>query len=32
VWVNGREVWRDGKVTEQRPGRVIRRAASNARM
>jgi N-acyl-D-amino-acid deacylase len=25
VWVNGREVWRDGTVTEERPGRVIRR-------
>jgi len=25
VWVNGREVWRDGTVTDERPGRVIRR-------
>jgi len=27
VWVNGREVYRDGAVTTERPGRVIRRAA-----
>lgn len=26
VWVNGRPVWRDGKPTGERPGRVIRRA------
>jgi N-acyl-D-amino-acid deacylase len=32
VWVNGREVYRGGTVTEERPGRVLRRAASKARM
>ena len=25
VWVNGREVFRDGKATGERPGRVVRR-------
>jgi N-acyl-D-amino-acid deacylase len=25
VWVNGQPVWRDGKTTGARPGRVIRR-------
>jgi N-acyl-D-amino-acid deacylase len=25
VWVNGRPVWRDGKTTGERPGRVLRR-------
>jgi N-acyl-D-amino-acid deacylase len=26
VWVNGREVWRDGTTTGERPGQLIRRA------
>ncbi|HEV8363714.1 MAG TPA: amidohydrolase family protein, partial [Gemmatimonadaceae bacterium] len=32
VWVNGHPVWRDGKVTGERPGRVLKRqsAASNS--
>ena len=28
VWVNGRAVWRDGKVTGAHPGQVLRRAGS----
>jgi hypothetical protein len=27
VWVNGAEVFADGKTTTARPGKVIRRAA-----
>jgi N-acyl-D-amino-acid deacylase len=27
VWVNGRTVWRDGEVTGEHPGRVLRRGA-----
>ncbi|MFN8878109.1 MAG: N-acyl-D-amino-acid deacylase family protein [Gemmatimonadota bacterium] len=30
VWVNGREVWRDGAPTGARPGRVIRRPGTPA--
>ena len=28
VWVNGRAVWRDGKVTGERPGRVLKRQST----
>ena len=30
VWVNGHPVWRDGKVTGERPGRVLKRQSAAA--
>jgi N-acyl-D-amino-acid deacylase len=30
VWVNGQSVWRDGRVTGERPGRVLKRQSTTA--
>lgn len=30
VWVNGHQVWREGKVTGERPGRVLKRQSAAA--